>query len=264
MIGCIAVAQPVFFPPDEWVEVPKNWSRNIVSGRAYDLTLGEGLLLWQTCLERAARTQLAAEWTTEAIELRRHGKPQLMHPRLGRASFRLAVLDAYDGACAVTTEHSLPAVDAAHIRPWKDGGRHEIPNGIPLRRDIHRLFDLGFVTVRCQISGSPSARHCATTTPTGASTTRRRAPASEHRPTSAPPRRGSSSHGTETSCSGPRSRTFTRSRVGSDRHAGGVSPPTARKPPNRSRFRSVQSVCGQLPSTTSLGEQGAWQGVCTV
>jgi putative restriction endonuclease len=58
------------------------------------------------------------------------------------------VLDAYGGACAVTTEHSLPVLEAAHIRPWAVGGRHELPNGIPLRRDLHRLFDLGFVTVR--------------------------------------------------------------------------------------------------------------------
>lgn len=71
-----------------------------------------------------------------------------MLPRLGQASFRLAVLDAYHGACAVTREHSLPVLDAAHIRPWADGGRHELPNGLPLRSDLHRLFDLGFVTVR--------------------------------------------------------------------------------------------------------------------
>jgi putative restriction endonuclease len=38
-------------------------------------------------------------------------------------------------------------LEAAHIRPWKDGGRHELSNGLPLRRDIHRRFDLGFVTV---------------------------------------------------------------------------------------------------------------------
>jgi putative restriction endonuclease len=148
VVGCIAVTQPVFFPPDEWVDVPANWSRNIVSGRRYDLTGGEGLRLWQECLERAARTQSAAAWTTEALELRRFGRPRLIRPRLGQASFRLAVLEAYGNACAVTTEHSLPAVDAAHIKPWKDGGHHEVPNGLPLRRDIHRLFDLGFVTVR--------------------------------------------------------------------------------------------------------------------
>jgi putative restriction endonuclease len=28
------------------------------------------------------------------------------------------------------------------------GGEHAIRNGIPLRRDLHRLFDLGYVTIR--------------------------------------------------------------------------------------------------------------------
>jgi HNH endonuclease len=161
VIGCIAITQPVFFAPDEWVAVPSDWSRNIVSGRTYDLTEGEGLRLWTDCLERAAHTHPAVEWTTQAIELRRHGKPQLTLPRLGQASFRLAVLEAYGGACAVTTEHSLPVLDAAHIKPWRQGGGHEIPNGLPLRRDIHRLFDLGFVTVRpdLKFAVSPELRH---------------------------------------------------------------------------------------------------------
>jgi putative restriction endonuclease len=75
MIGCIAITQPVFFPPDDWIPVPRDWSHNIVSGRGYDLTEGEGLRLWTACLEQAARTHHLTEWTTEAIELRRHGKP---------------------------------------------------------------------------------------------------------------------------------------------------------------------------------------------
>lgn len=64
-------------------------------------------------------------------------------PASDSRAFRLAVLDAYDQQCAVATEHSLAIIDAAHIRPWVDGGTHEIRNGIPLRRDLHRLFDLG-------------------------------------------------------------------------------------------------------------------------
>jgi putative restriction endonuclease len=66
---------------------------------------------------------------------------------LGQGIFRLAVTDAYDRACAVTGEHSLPALEAAHIRPYGDGGAHEIPNGLLLRSDIHRLFDKGYVGV---------------------------------------------------------------------------------------------------------------------
>ena len=70
------------------------------------------------------------------------------------------MVDAYGGACAVTNEHSLPVLEAAHIRPWGEGGRHELSNGLPLRRDIHRLFDLGFVTVRpdLRFAVSPALR----------------------------------------------------------------------------------------------------------
>lgn len=147
VIGSISIAFPVFFAPDEWVATPADWARNIVSGKTYDLSRGEGARVLAECLERSVETARAAEWS-EAVEAQRFGKPQLIHPRLGQASFRLAVFDAYGGACAVTMEHSLPALEAAHIRPYAVGGAHEVRNGLPLRRDLHRLFDLGFVTVR--------------------------------------------------------------------------------------------------------------------
>lgn len=38
-------------------------------------------------------------------------------------------------------------MEAAHIRPYADGGVHEAKNGLLLRRDIHSLFDAGYVTV---------------------------------------------------------------------------------------------------------------------
>ena len=65
----------------------------------------------------------------------------------GQGIFRIGVTDAYDRACAVTTEHSLPVLEAAHIRPYSEGGEHRVSNGLLLRSDIHRLFDKGYVTV---------------------------------------------------------------------------------------------------------------------
>ncbi len=47
----------------------------------------------------------------------------------------------------MTEERTLPALDAAHIRPCADGGDHAAPNGLLLRRDIHSLFDAGYVTI---------------------------------------------------------------------------------------------------------------------
>jgi putative restriction endonuclease len=75
------------------------------------------------------------------------GDPQLVRPRLGQGTFRIAVSDAYGKACAITNEHSLPVLEAAHIQPYGKHGPHEVSNGLLLRSDIHRLFDDGWVTV---------------------------------------------------------------------------------------------------------------------
>ena len=77
----------------------------------------------------------------------RYGPPTLVLPRLGRGTFRVIVRDNYDRRCAVTGERTLPALDAAHIRPYAEGGLHAASNGILFRRDIHSLFDAGYVTV---------------------------------------------------------------------------------------------------------------------
>ncbi len=59
----------------------------------------------------------------------------------------MLVTDIYRRRCAVTQDRTLPALEPAHIRPYGDGGAHEARNGLLLRRDIHSLFDAGYVTV---------------------------------------------------------------------------------------------------------------------
>jgi putative restriction endonuclease len=143
-IGCLMIVDPVFFPRETWVREPEGWHQNIVQGRTIDLSDGEGKRLLEECLSRVkGGAQLAKEVSTAE----RFGSPLLFRPRLGQGSFRIAVSSAYENACAVTGEHSLPVLDAAHIRPYSDGGEHEVSNGLLLRSDIHRLFDKGYVTV---------------------------------------------------------------------------------------------------------------------
>jgi putative restriction endonuclease len=151
-VGCLMISQPVFFDPADWVREPANFSRNIVRGAGYDLAAGEGRRIWEECLERVQtrRVPIAAEdvgqWAA-LTEGPRYGAPQLVRPRLGQGTFRLAVTQAYQGACAITGEHSLPVLDVAHIQSYAQQGPHEIRNGLLLRADIHRLFDRGYVTV---------------------------------------------------------------------------------------------------------------------
>ena len=114
----------------------------------YELDYGEGLRVWRECQERAA--SLAAEVPVgRHVEqpAKRWGKPALVIPRLGQGTFRVAVTEAYARACAVTGEHSLPALEAAHIRPFAVDGPHDVSNGLLLRSDVHRLFDRGYITV---------------------------------------------------------------------------------------------------------------------
>jgi putative restriction endonuclease len=48
---------------------------------------------------------------------------------------------------AFTNSPVLHVLEAAHIRPYSDGGTHAPSNGILLRQDLHTLFDRGYMTV---------------------------------------------------------------------------------------------------------------------
>lgn len=142
-IGCCLIAESCFFPNDSWVRAPSDWSPRTQTGARYDLTHGEGARIWRECLERSVQA------TANQLVVRdsRYGTPTLVAPRLGQAIFRIQVLDAYGRSCAVTRERSLPVLEAAHIRPYADGGEHAVSNGLSLRSDLHRLFDRGYVAI---------------------------------------------------------------------------------------------------------------------
>ncbi|HXI13800.1 MAG TPA: HNH endonuclease [Thermoanaerobaculia bacterium] len=148
-IGCVLINQPTFFDQNDWVQMPVDWSSNIVQGKGYDLSSGEGLRIWTECLGRAeARYENLQKLIPMAVTEREpYGSPAIIYPRLGQRSFRVAVLDSYGRRCAVTSERTLPALEAAHIRDYHDLPSHSINNGILFRADIHKLFDAGYVTV---------------------------------------------------------------------------------------------------------------------
>lgn len=143
-IGCILLAEPFFLDEQDWIPAPSDFSPNIVSGKNYSLADEPGRSLWAALLarRRAPRT-LAAEPPAPSL----YGDPALYRPRLGQGAFRLIVTDNYDRRCAVTGEHTLPVLEAAHIKPVARGGTHDLQNGLLLRSDIHTLFDEGYVTV---------------------------------------------------------------------------------------------------------------------
>ena len=145
MIGCILLSEPFFFSEEDWIPVPKDWKKNIVQGKGYDLASGLGARLWDD-----VRLRLHGQVVAERSEIRQtslYGETILVRPRMGQGTFRTVITDTYERHCSVTGEKALPALDVAHIRSVKDGGRHLVENGLLLRSDVHRLFDAGYVTV---------------------------------------------------------------------------------------------------------------------
>ena len=146
-IGCVMISSPTFFPKESWIPQPVDWKANNVRGEYYDLVSGEGQRVFAECLDRATGSEVATAITLLKDPAPRYGTPSLVAPRLGQGTFRIAVTDAYGRACSVTGEHSLPVLEAAHIRPYSEDGPHAVANGLLLRSDLHRLFDRGYVTV---------------------------------------------------------------------------------------------------------------------
>lgn len=143
-IGCRILTQPFFLPEQRWFPPPPSWSRNIVSFTSYGTDEAEGMALWNE-VQDAVNVQMPSFGFAEPQA--RYGEPTLIRPRLGQGAFRLVVTDLYGRRCAITKERTLPALEAAHIRPYADGGEHSPANGILMRRDIHSLFDQGYVTI---------------------------------------------------------------------------------------------------------------------
>lgn len=145
-VGCTILTEPFFWPREKWIEAPRDWRGNIVRGRYYDSRVSEGASLWTLVDARREDQRIIHEPSA------RYGEPTLVKPRLGQGAFRVVVTDAYQRRCAITGERTLPVLEAAHILPFAEQGPNEVANGLLLRSDFHKLFDLGLVTVTPELS----------------------------------------------------------------------------------------------------------------
>jgi len=114
-----------------------------MGGKRYSTGTEQGRTLWEQLMERSEAPAIRGL----AEPRRMFGEPILVRPRLGQGGFRVGVIQAYERRCATTGERTLPALDAAHIRPMKQEGLHDISNGLLLRRDLHALFDDHYITI---------------------------------------------------------------------------------------------------------------------
>jgi putative restriction endonuclease len=157
VIGCLALTNPVFFDDSDWIPAPENWSNSIVVGKGYDDNEEVGARLWdqvQIRLERKNFFKSASSsiQTQLTVNSGNDGSPRyreniLSRVRLGQGVFRVLITQAYQGQCAITGEHTLPVLEAAHIKPFSESGPNTVANGLLLRSDLHKLFDSGYITI---------------------------------------------------------------------------------------------------------------------
>jgi putative restriction endonuclease len=143
-IGCILLQQPFFLPQAEWLPVPSDFHRSLMQGKGFDTDSGTGKDLWDVIQMRFASQAAPQFQVGDGTVMWRNA---LIKQRLGQGSFRILVTDLYRRQCAITGEKALPALEAAHIKPVTEEGKHSVDNGLLFRSDIHRLFDKGYVTV---------------------------------------------------------------------------------------------------------------------
>lgn len=157
VIGCNVLAQPFFFSEKAWIPIPTDWAPNIVQGKTYDTDQATGHSLWAAVEKMAGALGL---WQSDETqdEPRRDAPRYLVKGRLGQGAFRVLVTDAYQRRCAITGERTLPVLEAAHIKPYASEGPNLTQNGLLLRSDLHKLFDIGYLTVTPDYHVEVSAR----------------------------------------------------------------------------------------------------------
>jgi putative restriction endonuclease len=150
LVGCIILNNPFFFPRDLWIKPPGNFSKNIVRGKTYDTEEAIGRETWHQIGHHLAIISYELITTGDvpvAAGSLRYGEYYMQKARFGQGTFRVLVTDAYNRRCSITGERTLPALDAAHIKPYAESGPNRTSNGLLLRSDIHKLFDKGYITV---------------------------------------------------------------------------------------------------------------------
>ena len=156
IVGCIILTNPVFFSKDDWIPVPEIWGASIVQGKTYSTDDPYGKRLWNAVEQRLEKYRFYEQATLDQSafladddfsDTPRYREQVLSRVRLGQGAFRVIVTDAYNRQCAVTGEHTLPVLEAAHIKPFSENGPHAVSNGILLRSDLHKLYDSGYATI---------------------------------------------------------------------------------------------------------------------
>lgn len=85
--------------------------------------------------------------TTAVAKIRGGHSSVMTRVRLGQSAFRRTLLSRFGANCALTGSSPIQALDAAHLYSYAKVGVHHSDGGVLLRKDLHRLFDLGLIAI---------------------------------------------------------------------------------------------------------------------
>ncbi|WP_068792362.1 HNH endonuclease [Brevibacillus laterosporus] len=142
-IGCIILTNPVFFDEEEFFkpeEIGLKFPKQVVKIKYFDTITTENQLIYLN--NETVFSIIKEEKSSYLISKSKE--------RIGQATFRQNVMNAYDYKCAVTGETCTEVLQAAHIQPYINENSNHIQNGIALRVDIHKLFDSGLITINLE------------------------------------------------------------------------------------------------------------------
>ena len=148
-LGCTILREAVFWPEAKWIPWGQEmgWASNIVQGKT-ESDPARMTLLMQRMQEDHKETPIdfSSEFQIQDVDERTRTVRSLSE-RQGQGTFRLRLLDAYGRQCAITGEHTVPVLDAAHIQPYMGPQSNHVQNGLLLTKEFHVLFDEGYVAV---------------------------------------------------------------------------------------------------------------------
>lgn len=132
--------------------------------RAADRAEARALLRRAFQLARALPTQPLETFQAAiaAIPTRSTEIERLAIQRVGQTMFRDALLDFWNGRCAISGLDMPELLRASHARPWadcdSDADRLDVCNGLLLAAHLDAAFDSGLIAVAADGAVMPSAR----------------------------------------------------------------------------------------------------------
>jgi len=160
-LSCLILREVVFLPQSLWIpwERAEEWSPRVVDYKKYDLAAGPGRTLAELLrMSLVAPAPDLARAFSPLVVRERPPVYRTVSERVGQGTFRARLMMAYESRCAVTGEHALPVLEAAHIQEYMGPASNHLQNGLLLRADLHRLFDRGYVTVTSDLRLEVSTR----------------------------------------------------------------------------------------------------------